>query len=116
MKIFTILLLGFIFILSCNSRKNENIVFKAGREAPLGVVMLTLFREGTFHFENKGLLDTEKFSGRYKLSNDTLSLEFKQKQPRWAESVFVINDKRLTYVSKDGRTLSLEVLINNFKK
>ncbi len=85
----------------------DPIIF-ASREAPLGQVVMQLYEDGTFSFENRGLrgASEETYQGTYFNHHDTLSFLF-QADPPWAGCTSAILTDRL--IIFDGCLGSLEI-------
>lgn len=99
---------GLIFLLStCGPGDKPPVVF-AGREAPLGQVVMQLYADGTFSLENRNLRGTPDpgFQGTYVNRHDTLFFHYQDSVPWNGCDVAILTERFLSF---DGCLGSLEI-------
>ncbi len=100
--------LGLCSLLANSGCSGPDPIIVASREAPLGYVVMQLYDDGTFAFENRGLRSTseETYKGTFVNHHDTLSFLF-QAVPPWAGCTSAILTDRL--IIFNGCLGSLEI-------
>lgn len=69
-------------VLSCkeNNDKSEFLLL-SDKEAPLGWSYFTIYKDSTFEFINRGLVDKYIYPGKAKITEDTIFLKFRDSIP-----------------------------------
>jgi hypothetical protein len=78
--------------------ESKEPILLADREAPLGWVYLRIFKDSTFEFENRGLRTVTVYSGKVKITPDTLYFEYLDSIPK-AGSKAIYSDKYVAYTN-----------------
>jgi len=107
--VYLIIVLG---IISCNdnsSSKNVKTVLFAHRDAPIGGIWIELKDNQTF---TAGYKRGEKSEGTYQIKQDTVILNPETKLIRAIDSLLLINDETLNYVTfQGGLSITLNELL-----
>ena len=86
----------------------------ADREAPLGWVYLRIYDDSTFQFESRGLRQGDIYSGKVKITADTLFFNYIDSIPA-AGKTAVYNSARVAYI--DGQyPESMPITLNEISK
>ena len=81
-----------------NSASKKEILLKAGREAQLGWVYLTIYKDSTFQFAYTGLRgDYDIYNGKVSIKKDSMFFSYQDSIPRAGTKV-IYNNKRIAYV------------------
>lgn len=77
----------------------KQVLLKAGREAPLGWVDLTIYRDSTFEFTLSGIRNSDKevYSGVVEIRNDSLFFTYADSIPR-AGKTAIYNNQLVGYI------------------
>lgn len=90
-----------LLMMSCNnstSRTEKTPILKADREAPLGWVYLTIYKDSTFEFKSAGLRgDDDTYKGKVDIRKDSLFFAYSDSIPR-AGKTAIFNDKAVAYI------------------
>ncbi len=75
-------------------------MLKAGREAPIGWVYLTIYKDSTFQFVLTGIRsnDREVFPGKVRIKNDSLYFSYTDSIPA-AGDIAIIKNKTVIYTN-----------------
>jgi hypothetical protein len=93
-----------LIVLSCQRNSNKQIekkeILKAGREAPLGWVYLTIYEDSTFQFVLTGIRSNDKeiFSGKVRIVNDSLLFAYTDSIPK-AGNTAIIKNKMVIFTN-----------------
>ena len=89
-----------LILTSCFSDPDKDVLIRAQREAPLGMVKLTIYEDRSFLFEFTGLRSqqTTVFKGQVEYSQDSLFFNYADSIPR-AGKVAIMDDKSIRFVA-----------------
>jgi len=93
-----------LIIVSCqrvqNSKIERNEVLEAGREAPLGWVYLTVFKDSTFQFVLTGIRSNDRvvFPGKVRIVEDSLFFTYTDSVPK-VGTIAIIKNKMVIYTN-----------------
>lgn len=86
----------FITILTfsfCRKEKDmSEFLLLSDREAPLGWIYFTVYKDSTFEYTSRGLRNESVFSGKALITNDTLYLKYNDSIPNVGSKVFYMKD------------------------
>ncbi len=104
MKKAIIIIIVSLIVLSCHSTSNKQVekkeILKADREAPLGWVYLTIYKDSTFQFVLTGIRSNDKeiFPGKVRIENDSLFFAYTDSVPK-AGNIAIIKNKQVIYIN-----------------
>ena len=94
----------FFIILLCliqcdnKNRSKKEILLEAGREAQLGWVYLTIYKDSSFRFVYSGLRgDGDIYNGKVSIKKDSMFFNYSDSIPR-AGTKAIYNNKRIAYI------------------
>ena len=98
----SIVVLASLTITSCNNSSKtveKTTLLKAGREAPLGWVYLTIYQDRTFEFVLTGMRSSDRqvYPGAVLIKNDSLFFNYLDSIPK-AGKTAIFNDKVVGYI------------------
>ena len=92
-----------------NSASKKEILLKAGREAQLGWVYLTIYKDSTFQFAYTGLRgDYDIYNGKVSIKKDSMFFSYQDSIPRAGTKVIYNNkrDRKSTRLNSSHRNTS----------
>lgn len=95
-----------------NGRKKEKeILLFATREAPLSLVCLTIYEDSTFEFNNACGRSKVPYSGKVKLTSDTLFFSYQDSIP-YAGTIALKNSNSIKFINGTGNE-ALQIIDNS---
>jgi hypothetical protein len=97
---------------SCFRKPNmENIILYANREAPLGHVHLTIFKDSTFEFELSGITTSKIWKGKAVIKKYSINFNYYDSIPVVGKKAYY-NNKYVEYLEKFEK---VEIKFNKLK-
>jgi hypothetical protein len=91
-----------LILASCFSDSDKDVLIRAQREAPLGMVKLTIYEDRSFIFEFTGLRSqqTTLFKGQVEYSQDSLFFKYNDSIPG-AGKIAVFDNNSIRFIAGD---------------
>ena len=107
-----IIIVVLITLVSCFRKPDmENIILYANREAPLGHVHLTVFKDSTFEFELSGITTSKIWKGKAIIEKDSINFNYYDSIPVVGKRAYY-NNKYIEYLDRSER---VEIKYNKLK-
>jgi len=79
----------------------ENIILYANREAPLGWIHLTIYKDSTFEYKSLGIRTEKVWKGKALIKKDSIQFKYKDSVPIIGEKAYY-TDKYVDYFEMEG--------------
>ena len=80
-------------IYSCNKKTdNSQFLLLSDREAPLGWIYFTLYKDSTFEYVSRGLSNEDIYKGKAIIKKDSIFLNYQDSIPIVGKRVFYTKD------------------------
>jgi|SRR5690606_7926286 len=97
MKHIIIIVILLLNLTSCHQAENKEALLLADREAPLGWVYLSIYKDKTFEFKSRGLERRgDIYDGTMELKNDTIYFNYSDSIPK-VGSKAILTKKFVSY-------------------
>lgn len=108
-----VIIIGVLITLASCFRKPdmENIILYAHREAPLGHVHLTVFKDSTFEFELSGIATSKIWKGKAVIEKDSINFNYYDSIPIVGKRAYY-NNKYVEYLDRPER---IEIKFNKLE-
>ncbi len=98
-----VIIIGVLITLaSCSGKPDmENIILYADREAPLGWIHLTIYKDSTFEYQSRGIGTSKIWKGKAQIKKDSIQFEYQDSIPIVGERAY-FTDKYIDYLDVGG--------------
>lgn len=92
-KELTIIIITMLTVISCKKEKDmSEFLLLSDREAPLGWIYFTVYKDSTFEYISRGLSNKKVFSGKAQIRKDTIYLNYNDSIPNVGTKVFLTKE------------------------